>query len=152
MASDLGFVEFVVDQLSDDLWVSYRMMFGEYALYSGGKLFALICDDRLFVKPTDEGRAYMGRPVEAPPYPGAKPSFLIEDRLEDGDWLSELVRITVRALPEPKPKQKAAKKPEQKAAKKPKQSAAKKAKKKAAKKPKQKAAKKAKKPSRGGSR
>jgi TfoX/Sxy family transcriptional regulator of competence genes len=106
MASDLGFVEFVVDQLDDDLRASYRMMFGEYALYSGGKVFALICDDRLYIKPTDEGRAYIGRPVEASAYPGAKPSFLIEDRLEDGDWLSELGRITVRALPEPKPKKK----------------------------------------------
>ena len=121
MASDLGFVEFVVDQLDDDLRASYRMMFGEYALYSGGKVFALICDDRLYIKPTDDGRAYIGRPVEAPAYPGAKPSFLIEDRLEDGDWLSELARITLRALPAPKPKKKKGTKgaaPKKKAAKK----------------------------------
>ena len=32
-------------------------------------------------------------------YPGAKPSLLIGDGLEDPDWLSELVRITVRELP-----------------------------------------------------
>ena len=48
--------------------------------------------------------------VEAPPYPGAKLSFLIGDRIEDGEWLSELVRITVRELPEPKPKKKKKKK------------------------------------------
>jgi hypothetical protein len=44
--------------------------------------------------------------VEAPPYPGAKPSFLIEDKLEDKEWLSELIRITLRELPEPKRRKK----------------------------------------------
>ncbi len=104
MASDLGFVEYVVDQLDPDLAVTYRKMFGEFGLYSHGRLFALICDDRLFIKPTDGGRAFIGEVVEAPPYPGAKPSFLIEDRIEDAEWLSELVRITARERPAPKPK------------------------------------------------
>ncbi|HEX9563972.1 MAG TPA: hypothetical protein VF981_08375 [Gemmatimonadaceae bacterium] len=35
---------------------------------------------------------------------GAKPSFLIEDRIDDGDWLSELVRRTAQQLPDPKSK------------------------------------------------
>lgn len=113
MASDQGFVDFVVDQIDDDCAMTYRKMFGEYGLYSHGKIVALICDDRLFVKPTDGGRAHIGSVVEAPAYPGAKPSFLIGDRLEDGAWLSELVRITARELPEPKPKKprKGARKP-----------------------------------------
>lgn len=104
MASDPGFVDFVVDQIDAECAVTSRKMFGEYALYSRGKLFALVCDDRLFFKPTEGGRAWIGDVVEAPAYPGAKPSFLIEDSVEDGAWLSELVRITVRELPEPKPK------------------------------------------------
>jgi TfoX/Sxy family transcriptional regulator of competence genes len=81
-------------------------MFGEYALYSDAKIFALICDDKLFVKPTASGRAFIGEVLEAVPYEGAKPSFLIEDKVEDSDWLSELVRITVNELPQPKPKKK----------------------------------------------
>ncbi len=40
----------------------------------------------------------------------AKPSFLIEDKVEDREWLSELIRITVRELPEPKPKKQKVKK------------------------------------------
>jgi hypothetical protein len=64
----------------------------------------LICDNRLFVKPTVGGRAFIGDVVEAPPYPGAKPSLLIEGQIEDGEWLSELARITTRELPAPKPK------------------------------------------------
>ena len=110
MGSDLSFVELVTDQLADDCAVTYKKMFGEFGLYSDGKFFGSICDNRMFVKPTEAGRAFIGEPVEAPPYPGAKPSFLIEDRIEDGDWLSELVRVTARALPAPKPKKKAKKK------------------------------------------
>ena len=104
MASDLSFVEFVVDQLDKDCAVTHKRMFGELGLYSDGKLFALICDDRLFVKPTERGRAFIGEVVESPPYPGAKPSLLIGDKIEDPQWLSELVRITARELPAPKPK------------------------------------------------
>lgn len=102
MASDLSFVEFVVDQFHKDLGVTHKKMFGEFGLFSGGKMFGAVCDDRLFVKPTPAGRAFIGTVVEAPMYPGAKPSFLIEDRIEDPDWLSELVRVTVPGLPTPK--------------------------------------------------
>ena len=109
MASDLSFVEYVVDQLDEDCSATYKMMIGEYGLFSDGKMFGMICDDRLFIKPTEDGRTFIGDIVEAPPYPGAKPIFLIEDQIEDGAWLSELVRITTRALPAPrvkKPKKK----------------------------------------------
>ncbi len=104
MASDSSFVEFVVDQVDKDCVVTYKRMFGEFGLYSDGKFFALICNDQLFVKPTEGGRAFIGEVIEAPPYPGAKPSLLIVDQIEDSQWLSELVRITARELPAPKPK------------------------------------------------
>ncbi len=102
MASTRDFVDFVVERFDADLGVSSRMMFGEYALYSGGKLFALVCDDQLYFKPTEGGRAFIGSVVEAPAYPGARPSYLIGERIDDGAWLSDLARITVRELPLPK--------------------------------------------------
>ncbi len=106
VASNQQFVDFIVEQIDSFEQISYKKMFGEYGLYFGDKIFALICDNKLFIKPTLAGRAYIKDIVEAPPYPGAKPSFLIEDKLEDRDWLKELVRITVQELPEPKPKKK----------------------------------------------
>ena len=106
MASEQTFVDFIVDQIENAGEISAKKMFGEYALYSGEKLFALICDNKLFIKPTQAGRAFIGDVVEAPPYPGAKPSFLIEEKVEDRTWLSELVRISVAELPMPKPKKK----------------------------------------------
>lgn len=106
MASDLNFVKFVVDQIDDSCDVSYRMMFGEYALYSKAKVVALICDDQLFVKATVAGRSFIGDVVEAPPYPGAKLAFLIQDKIEDGEWLTQLITLTEEELPKPKPKKK----------------------------------------------
>lgn len=108
MASDPDFVEYVVDQLSSLGNVRYRKMFGEYALYCDDKVVALICDNQLFVKPTKQGRAFIDKVTEAPAYPGAKDSFLIDDGLEDSEWLTELVQITAAALPRPKPKKKRA--------------------------------------------
>jgi hypothetical protein len=46
----------------------------------------------------------------SPAYPGAKPSFLIEAKIEDADWLSELIKITENALPKLKTKKKKKKK------------------------------------------
>lgn len=109
MASDIRFVEFVIDQVDDDLDISHKSMFGEYGLYSRDKIIAVICDDQLFVKPTEAGRAFIGEPEMASPYPGAAPRFLITDKLEDGPWLSELLRVTYAELPKPKPKKKAGK-------------------------------------------
>ena len=104
MATDLEFMEFLADQMAGAGDVSFRKMFGEYAVYCGGKVVALVCDNQLFVKPTAAGRAFIGAPVEAPAYPGAKNSFRIEDAFEDREWIAELIRITARELPAPKPK------------------------------------------------
>ena len=104
MTTDLEFMEFLADQMAGAGEISHRKMFGEYAVYLDGKVVALVCDNQLFVKPTAAGRAFIGAPVEAPAYPGAKNSFLIADAFEDREWISELIRITARDLPAPKPK------------------------------------------------
>ncbi len=101
MASDLEFVEFVVDQLGERCTITYKKMFGEFGLYADGTFIGVICDNQLFIKPTEEGRQYIGDPVEAPPYPGAKPSFLIQGQIEDPSWVGELVRITAEELGKP---------------------------------------------------
>jgi len=110
MASDKKFLDFVVEQIENAGQITYKMMFGEYGMYCDGKLFALVCDNKLFIKPTETGRSFIKDVVESSPYPGAKPKFLIEDKIEDREWMSELVRITVRELPEPKPKKRKKKK------------------------------------------
>jgi len=102
MASDKSFVEFIVDQIENAGQITYKKMFGEYAVYCEGKVVALVCDNRLFIKPTEGGKHFIGDVVEAPAYPGAKLSFLIDARVEDRQWISNLIRITCEELPEQK--------------------------------------------------
>jgi TfoX/Sxy family transcriptional regulator of competence genes len=106
MPSSQEFVEFVAEQIVEAGAIVYKKMFGEYALYCDGKVIALVCDDQLFVKPTEGGKAFIGNVVEAAPYPGAKPNYLLVDQLEDRAWMSALIRITAAELPIPKPKKK----------------------------------------------
>lgn len=106
MASD-----YILDQIASAGGVSCRKMFGEYAVYRDGKVIALVCDNQLFVKPTPGGKAFIGAVTEAPPYLGAKPYFLIEDKLDDGEWLGELIRTTTAEVPPPKLKTKRTKHP-----------------------------------------
>jgi len=102
MASEQKFVDFIIDQIGFSEQVTSKKMFGEYGLYFDNKLFGLVCNNKLFIKPTQSGREYINEVVEASPYPGAKPSFLIEEKLDDREWLRKLVKITVNELPEPK--------------------------------------------------
>ena len=104
MSSDPDYVAFVTAQIDYRCDISCRKMFGEFALYSNGKVVALICDNPLFVKPTDAGRLFIGEVVESPPYPGAQPLFLIQDQVDDGEWLTELIMQTEQQLPVPGPK------------------------------------------------
>lgn len=104
MASDLAFVEYVCDQVQDAGHVSFKKMFGEYAIYFENKVVALVCDNQLFVKQTEAGRALLQTVVEAPPYPGAKNYFLIGENIEERDLMNTLFKVTSSEIPEPKPK------------------------------------------------
>ncbi len=103
MASDLEFVQFVCDQIGPGR-VIFRKMFGEYALYMDSKVVALVCDNQVFLKPTEAGRALLGNITEAPPYPGARPYFLLDDIIEDAPLLEKLMTVTADTLPFPPPK------------------------------------------------
>lgn len=66
---------------------------------------ALVCDDKLFMKPTAAGRKFIGDVVEGCPYPGAKPYFLISgNKWDDRAWLVNLIQISAAELPLPKKK------------------------------------------------
>ena len=107
MSSELDFVQFVAEQMQDAGNITYRKMFGDYGIYCNGIIFGLICDNQVFIKPTEKGKKFIGEVVEAPPYPGAKNHILIEDKFESKEWISELVKITIMDLQKPrqKPKQ-----------------------------------------------
>ena len=103
MASGLEFAKFVSDQLSGAGCITYRKMFGEYGVYCDGKIFALICDNQLYIKITESGRRICPGLPEMPPYNGARNYFLVAD-IEDRERLVKLVQATCQELPAVKPK------------------------------------------------
>jgi TfoX/Sxy family transcriptional regulator of competence genes len=105
MASTQDFAQYIADQCADAGNITLKKMFGEYGIYCDGKIFGLICDDRLYIKPTEAGRAVLRTLDLRPPYPGAKDYFHIAE-IDDHTYLAELVRATYKELPEPKPKKK----------------------------------------------
>lgn len=106
MATKSSTIEFILDQLASLPDVTARKMFGEYALYCEGKVVALVCDDRLYVKITEAGKALLGPDyAEGYAYRGAKASMLIdEDLIEDRERLSALLCLTAQSLPPKKSK------------------------------------------------
>lgn len=87
--------DYVLSKLSALDGVYARKMFGEYGIYYRDKVVAMLCDEQLFIKPTEAGLAFLKDPEYAPPYPGAKEYFLIpEDEWEDSDQLCELIRLS----------------------------------------------------------
>ena len=107
MATSREFAAFVTEQLGGEKQgVTCRKMFGEYGVFGYGKVFALICDDTLFLKPTPGAAAILearGLLVMAPAYEGSKDFFRMEE-LDDTELLGMLRDVTLNALPEPKPK------------------------------------------------
>ncbi len=101
MSTEQSFVDYIVEQasLAGDIYA--RKMFGEYALYCDNKVVGLITDNTLYIKITDEGKAFVGDNYqEGNAYNGAKTSMvIIEDLVSDRVWFTELIRITTVNLP-----------------------------------------------------
>jgi TfoX/Sxy family transcriptional regulator of competence genes len=83
-----------------------KAMFGGYCVYVDGKVVGLVCDGRIFVKPTPETESLDTWADRAPAYPGAKDSWrLPNDALvSDPDRVVEAFRVTAAALPAPRPR------------------------------------------------
>lgn len=105
MASNPDFIAFVTDQLQRLPEIATRMMMGDYCLYYKGKVVALLCDNKFYLKPTPAGLAILGEPLLQSPYPGAKEHYYIDD-IDNQELLCHLVEVTYEALPEPKPRKK----------------------------------------------
>lgn len=104
MATTTEFVEYVHEQSGLGKGLTYKKMFGEYALYLGGKIVALVCDNSLYIKPTQAIQQLAIALTTRSPYPGAKPHIVADELLDDSDSLKKLLLETASALPAPKSK------------------------------------------------
>ena len=97
MACNKDLVQYIADQCADAGTITTKRMFGDYGIYCNGKIFGLICDDKLYVKQTEDGRKMLLTKVSCPPYEGARDYFLIRE-IDDHGYLGSLVRATCQAL------------------------------------------------------
>ena len=103
MASSKGYLDFILEQLSDLNDISYRVMMGEYIIYYQSKVVGGIYDDRFLVKSTKSAVAMMPNADMELPYEGAKEMLLVDD-VEDREFLRKLLEAMYDELPAPKKK------------------------------------------------
>ncbi len=100
MTTKQSTVDFIADQVSGAGEIRTRKMFGKYALYCNEKVVALICDDQLFIKPTEPGLKFLDESHATPPYPGAKDYLKVpEDKWDDREWLADFIKASADVLP-----------------------------------------------------
>jgi len=99
MASTKGYLEYVLEQLSELDGITHRAMMGEYILYYRGKIFGGIYDDRLLVKTVPAAVRLMPDAETELPYDGAKEMLLVND-VDNRDFLREMVEAMWEELPE----------------------------------------------------
>lgn len=105
MSSSNGYLNYILEQLSEADEISHRAMMGEYILYCRGKVIGGIYDDRFLIKPTEHAKKMMPKAVYELPYEGAKEMLLV-DNVEDKAFLAQLVNGVADELPAPKKKKK----------------------------------------------
>lgn len=110
MSTSVEFVEYVVEQLGLGSRVTYKRLFGEFALYVDGKVTAFVCDNSLFIKPSRAVETLAPNLPKRPPYPGAKGYPVADELLDDTESLQRLILDTAALMPLPKPKKQPASK------------------------------------------
>ncbi|MDD3106891.1 MAG: transcriptional regulator [Bacilli bacterium] len=102
MASDLSFVQYVCDQLTDAGIMTFRKMFGEYMVYCNDKPIVLVCDNIAFVKMKDEITTLMNTSETGYPYQGAKLHYVLD--IDNKSLATEVVKALEAITPYPKAK------------------------------------------------
>ena len=90
MASNIDFVNFVMEQINDLGIVSQKKMFGEYMIYVNQKPIILICDNIAYLKKWDCIKTLTEEYEVGFPYKGAKEHYILD--VDDKDTLIEIIR------------------------------------------------------------
>lgn len=99
-------IDFILERLKSPKFTA-KAMFGEYAIYADGKVVALVCDDRLFVKDTPATASLAEECEKGPPYPGAKVHYIVDEgQLASMRGLPDMLLRLAATLPAPKKKAK----------------------------------------------
>ena len=101
IASSKGYLDFILEQLSELTDITYKSMMGEYIIYYQGKIVGGIYDDRFLVKPVKSAMKFRPNADYELPYEGAKEMLLVDD-VDNKDFLAALFNSMYEELPAPK--------------------------------------------------
>ena len=102
MASNLNYVQYVIDQIKTNGKITYKKMFGEYLIYLNNKPVVMVCDNTTFVKMLDCIKPLMENAEIGFPYKGAKEHYIVN--VDDSEQLSNVVMILEKNIPMPRKK------------------------------------------------
>ena len=106
MATSREFHDYIVETLRSIGDVSTRKMMGEYLVYYQDKLVGNICDNCLFLKPTESALRLMPDADRAYPYEGSKTLMVVVEDVENTELMTEVLNEMYKELPEAKKKTK----------------------------------------------
>lgn len=99
MSTSKESLEFFLECLSFLPNISAKKMFWEYWIYNGEQMFALACDNTLFLKTTPETMHFFND-IETRAYPGSKNTAPVNPEwLENKLKLAEIVKVTLKYIP-----------------------------------------------------
>ncbi len=104
MATSLGYIEFVCEQIAGVGDVRYKKMFGEYMIYVNDKPLLLVCEDTVFVKINDTTKAILGDYQCGPPYKNAKDHYILDIENKEVSWRVIQALETVTPIPKKRKK------------------------------------------------
>jgi TfoX/Sxy family transcriptional regulator of competence genes len=102
MASDIDFVNYVIDQIKDVGIITSKKMFGEYLIYANQKPVVLICNNTAYVKMLDCVKPLLEDEEKGFPYDGAKEHYILD--VDNSESLSNIVKEVEKITKIPKKK------------------------------------------------
>ena len=96
MATTKEFHEYIMNCLQRVGNVTSKKMMGEYCVYFNQKLIGDICDNCLFLKPTESALQLMPTAERAYPYSGSKTLMIVVDDVENTELMSEVLNAMYR--------------------------------------------------------
>ena len=95
MSTTVEFHDYVIENLRKAGDVTSRKMMGEYLVYFNGKLVGNICDNCLYLKPTDSALELLPEAERGYPYEGSKTLMVIVEEVENTELMTRVLPCTM---------------------------------------------------------
>ena len=104
MASDIDFVNYVIDQINSLGIITSKKMFGEYMIYINQKPVILICNNTAYVKKLECIKLFCENGEIGIPYNGAKEHYILD--IDNKETLIEIIKEVEKVTLIPKKRNK----------------------------------------------